>query len=190
MGSDSLAASVSYLKPLKRDRRVNAWTQATLQARHIEQDWTDTGGYADNVVVLRGALNADVSAPGRSSNVFAQVSAGQRGKPGSQPGRALARRRVAPVREAQCPRRALSRPRPWAGLFLSADGQWSPNRLLSSEEFVVGGAPYGRGYNYAEIGGDQGWPGRLSCAPASAPSAAPSASCRATASSMWARCGI
>ena len=45
---------------------------------------------------------------------------------------------------------------PWAGLYLAADGQWSPHRLLSSEEFVVGGAPYGRGYNYAEIGGDQG----------------------------------
>lgn len=157
VGSASVAASVSYLKPLKRDRRVNAWTQATVQARHIEQDWTDTGGYADNVVVLRGAVNADLSAPGRSSNLFAQVSAGQRGKPGSQPGEGLSRadasRQFVKLNVHATHYRDLG---PWAGLYLSADGQWSPHQLLSSEEFVVGGAPYGRGYNYAEIGGDQG----------------------------------
>lgn len=160
VGSDSLAASVSYLKPLKRDRRVNLWTQATLQARHIEQDWTDTGGYADNVVVLRGAVNADLNKPGRASNLFAQVSAGQRGEPGNQPGEGLSRadasRRFVKLNIHGSHYRDLG---PWAGLYLSADGQWSPNRLLSSEEFVVGGAPYGRGYNYAEIGGDQGLAG-------------------------------
>lgn len=157
VGSESLSASVSYLKPLKRDRRVNAWTQATLQARHIEQDWTDTGGYADNVVVLRGALNADVTTPGKSSNLFAQVSAGQRGQPGVKPNEGLSRadasRQFVKVNVHGSHYRDLG---PWAGLFVTADGQWSPHRLLSSEEFVVGGAPYGRGYNYAEIGGDQG----------------------------------
>ncbi len=157
VGSQSVAASVSYLKPVKRNRRVNAWAQATLQARHIEQDWTDTGGYADNVVVLRGAFNADTNGPGRSSNLFAQVSAGQRGQPGSQPGEGLSRadasRRFVKVNVHGSHYRDLG---PRTGLFLSAQGQWSPDRLLSSEEFVVGGAPYGRGYNYAEIGGDQG----------------------------------
>ena len=157
VGSESLTASVSYLRPVKRDRRVNAWTQATLQARHIEQDWTDTGGYADNVVVLRGAINADLSAPGRSSNLFAQVSAGQRGKPGVQPGEGLSRadasRQFVKLNLHGSHYRDLG---PWAGIFLAADGQWSPHTLLSSEEFVVGGGPYGRGYNYAEIGGDQG----------------------------------
>ena len=157
VGSQSLSASLSYLQPLARDRRVNVWTQATLQARHIEQDWTDAGGYADDVVVLRGALNADVTRPGESSNLFAQISAGQRGRPGAGPEEGLSRadasRQFVKVNVHAAHYRDLG---PWAGLFLTADGQWSPHRLLSSEEFVVGGAPYGRGYNYAEIGGDQG----------------------------------
>lgn len=160
VGSESLAASVSYVRPLQRSRKLNTWAQATAQARHIEQDWTDTGGYADNVVVLRGALNADVTAPGRASNLFAQVSAGQRGKPGLQPGRGLSRadasKTFVKVTAHASHYRDLG---PWAGIYLSADGQWSPHRLLASEEFVVGGAPYGRGYNYAEIGGDSGLAG-------------------------------
>lgn len=43
-----------------------------------------------------------------------------------------------------------------AGVYLAADGQWSPDRLLLSEEFAPGGLPYGRAYNYAEISGDSG----------------------------------
>ena len=39
---------------------------------------------------------------------------------------------------------------------LSAMGQWSPDRLLSSEEFSIGGSRFGRGYDFSEITGDEG----------------------------------
>ena len=39
---------------------------------------------------------------------------------------------------------------------LAFAGQWSANPLLSYEEFVVGGEQFGRGYDFAEISGDDG----------------------------------
>ena len=41
-------------------------------------------------------------------------------------------------------------------LFLSGEGQYSPDALLASEEFSVGGEVYGRAYDSGEIAGDSG----------------------------------
>ncbi len=41
-------------------------------------------------------------------------------------------------------------------LFLSLNGQFSNNKLLSLEEFRIGGEAFGRGYNPAELSGDNG----------------------------------
>ncbi|WP_309643022.1 POTRA domain-containing protein, partial [Phenylobacterium sp.] len=45
LGSESWTASLGYFHPLKRGRKVNIWSQLTAEARHIEQDWSDVGGY-------------------------------------------------------------------------------------------------------------------------------------------------
>jgi hemolysin activation/secretion protein len=44
-------------------------------------------------------------------------------------------------------------------LMLSAAGQYSPDALLASEEFAVGGPSFGRAYDSGEIVGDKGWSG-------------------------------
>lgn len=41
-------------------------------------------------------------------------------------------------------------------LYAAAQGQYAFNRLLSSEEFGVGGSQYGRGYDPSEIAGENG----------------------------------
>lgn len=41
------------------------------------------------------------------------------------------------------------------GVTLGMTGQWSSDRMLSSEEFSAGGRSYGRGYDSGEITGDQ-----------------------------------
>jgi len=46
-------------------------------------------------------------------------------------------------------------------MLLSAAGQYSPDTLLSSEEFSVGGGQFGRAYDSGEIAGDQGISGAL-----------------------------
>lgn len=45
---------------------------------------------------------------------------------------------------------------PGLNLYLAAQGQISANKLLSSEEFGVGGSQWGRGYDPGEITGDHG----------------------------------
>ncbi len=42
-------------------------------------------------------------------------------------------------------------------LFASSAWQYSFSHLLASEEFTVGGSEFGRGYDFSEVSGDQGW---------------------------------
>ena len=51
----------------------------------------------------------------------------------------------------------LQRVLPGLSILTSAIGQWSANTLLSAEEFGVGGAQFGRGYDPSEITGDHGF---------------------------------
>ncbi|MCJ7601493.1 MAG: hypothetical protein MUO63_08310 [Desulfobulbaceae bacterium] len=46
-------------------------------------------------------------------------------------------------------------------LLIAATGQYAPHSLLSSEEFSLGGAQFGRGYDQSEINGDYGAAGKL-----------------------------
>jgi hemolysin activation/secretion protein len=153
VGSDSWSANLSWLHPLWRSRRVNSFAQLTLNARQVEQDWTGGGQYKDEVVALRGMISATVLDQGQSTNVWAQVSAGQRGDSAAQLSRPDASRQFTKINAHAAHYRDLSK---HTGLYLSADGQYSKDRLLASEELIVGGAPYGRGYSYAAIGGDRG----------------------------------
>jgi hemolysin activation/secretion protein len=55
----------------------------------------------------------------------------------------------------------LQRITPEVNLFVAATGQWASAPLLSSEEFGVGGASFGRGYDSSEIIGDEGVAGKV-----------------------------
>ncbi len=46
-------------------------------------------------------------------------------------------------------------------LYAAVRGQFSNDRLLSAEEFGVGGGLFGRGYDSSEITGDRGYAGKL-----------------------------
>ncbi len=49
---------------------------------------------------------------------------------------------------------------PWSAYF-AASGQWSPDTLVASEEFAIGGAEFGSAYDSAELTGDSGAAGRV-----------------------------
>lgn len=46
-------------------------------------------------------------------------------------------------------------------LYTSVEGQWSPTRLLSSEEYGLGGAYFGGAFDYSELTGDSALAGRV-----------------------------
>ena len=156
IGSDSWSANLSYLKPLWRNRRINSFAQLSVNAREVKQDWNTGGQYQDKVVALRGMISATFTEPGESTNIWAQVSAGKRDGVANQLSRFDAGRNFSKLNAHAAHYRDLGE---HTGLYLSADAQYSPDRLLASEEFIVGGAPYGRGYSYASIGGDNGFVG-------------------------------
>ena len=154
VGGESWAATLGYLHPLWRSRRVNVWTQIAASKRGVDQDWTTAGSYRDEVVALRGMISATFTPPGRSTNLFAQVSTGEReNQAAAFLSRADASKDFSKLNLHASHYRDIGKN---AGIYLAADGQWTRDRLLASEEFIAGGAPYGRGYNYAEISGDRG----------------------------------
>lgn len=46
-------------------------------------------------------------------------------------------------------------------LFISAAGQLADGTVPSSEEFTLGGAKFGRAFDYGELSGDEGWAASL-----------------------------
>lgn len=161
VGNESRAASLRLAQPLVRDRRQSLWAAVTLDARHVEQVFRNGAAYSDDLRVVRGSLQADRATAGSSLSGFVQLSRGLKGlgatdHPGSGHSRFDADGAFWKVNVGASHYRDVGKR---AGLYLAADGQWTPDRLLLSEEFAPGGLPYGRAYNYAEISGDSGLAG-------------------------------
>ena len=156
-GTDSSQLSLRLSDPLVRSRTHSLWAAIAFDARHVVESTTRSGGYSDNLRVLRAAVTDDRGHAGASTDLFAQVSVGLGGLGASPVGPGRSRSGAGgdfwKVNLHASHYRDLG---PKAGLYLSADGQWTPDPLLLSEQFAVGGAPYGRAYNYSEITGDRG----------------------------------
>lgn len=155
-GSQSVALRLAH--PLVRERKRSVWATVTLDARHVEQSFRNGGAYDDNLRVARVGLQADRGGGGSTTGGYVQVARGLEILGATKtPGRANSRFDADggfwKVNAGASHYRDLGRR---AGLYLAADGQWSADRLLLSEEFAPGGLPYGRAYNYAEISGDSG----------------------------------
>jgi hemolysin activation/secretion protein len=158
VGNESRAGSFRIAHPLIRGRRQSLWAALAFDARHVEQTFRNGAAYEDDLRTVRASLQADTGAGASSTSGFVQVSRGL-DILGASNSAGLGRSRFDADAQFWKFNAAATHYRDVgsrAGLFLSADGQWSPDALLLSEEFAPGGLPYGRGYNYAEISGDSG----------------------------------
>jgi hemolysin activation/secretion protein len=162
IGGDSWEATLGLQKLWAIGRRLRVWAGLTADERHIEHHWTPTYGYTDEVFALRGRLEATHAAPGQASNVFAQLSAGERRDARGDGSRFLSRtdaeKQFWKINAHASHYRDLGA---HAGIYAAVDGQWTPDRLMTSEGFALGGAPYGRGYDYATLLGDRGVAGTV-----------------------------
>ncbi len=161
IGGDVQALSVRYEYPLHRGRAAGLWLGAAFDLHHAENDWASGGGYADELRVARFSLRGFLDEGGRASTAFARASFGLDFLGAS--GRSLVRRsrydadaEFVALNFHASHYRDLSR---YVGVYASIDGQWADRPLLLSEEFAVGGLPYGRAYNPGEISGDHGLAG-------------------------------
>ncbi len=158
VGNESRAGSLRLAVPLARGRRASLWAAAVAEVRHVEQVYMNGAAYADDLRIVRGSLQADRGSASSSTSAFVQVSRGldllgATDRVGAGNSRFDADGQFWKVNVGATHYRDLGAK---AGVFLSADAQWAPDRLLLSEEFAPGGLPYGRAYNYAEISGDSG----------------------------------
>lgn len=156
--AESQALQVRLAYPLVRRRDTSLWAALALDARHVEQAFTGGAEYADELRVVRASLQASRSAPSRTSNLSVQVSRGL-GAFGASRSEGIHRSRFDADAQFWKINAGLSHFHELAkrtGLYLSIDGQWTPDAVLASEAFAPGGSAYGRAYNYAEISGDRG----------------------------------
>ncbi len=159
LGNESQSASLRLSVPVVRQRDRSLWAAATAEARRVEQNWANAD-YEDEILVARASLSGDRDWSGGYTTGFAQVSRGFGGFGGEPPdGRTRwdAGARFWKLNLYGSHYRDIGRK---AGVFVSASGQWSPDPLLSSEEFSAGGLPVGRAYDYGEIMGDRGLAGQ------------------------------
>lgn len=165
--SDTETASrrlvVGATHPVIRRRDSSLWVSLNFDALHTKEDRFQQTSYEDELRVLRPSLYyyfADGWRGENGLNLEASFGLPALGASPSGPERSRA--------DADTSFRKL-RLDAWRsqGLFGSwslygqAAGQMSNDPLLSSEEFALGGARFGRGYDPAVISGDRGAAGSL-----------------------------
>jgi hemolysin activation/secretion protein len=160
-GGSSWEATLGLDKLWTLGRQAQAYASLLLDRRQVEHRWSPAAAYRDDILALRGRVGYGEAKAKQSAGGFVQLSAGtvERPGPGARPlSRPDASRQFVKVNAHAQHYRDIGK---HAGVFVAADAQWSPSRLPLSEDFFVGGAPYGRGYNYAALAGDKGVAGTI-----------------------------
>lgn len=158
--SDGVFLQAGLRYPLLRTRPRSAWLGLSFDYRRSMEENNTGPTFEDTLSVLRGRL--DYSADdnwGGQNFATAEVSQGLSILNASRPGDTVLSRadgegqftkaHVTLYRYQQLVGDAL-------GLILQASGQKSSAPLLSAEEFSLGGARFGRAYEYSELTGDSG----------------------------------
>lgn len=159
LGNRSSRGSLELSYPWVRTRAANLWLNGALEAISQIQDQYGTRNYDDELRVARAGTVADLTdsldgynslkltyshgldilgASGPNSNDVSRTD-----------GQATFNKVYAEVRRNQPFLKS------WA-LDLKMAGQWADDRLLSAEEFYLGGSRYGRAYDPGEISGSDG----------------------------------
>ncbi|WP_422364457.1 ShlB/FhaC/HecB family hemolysin secretion/activation protein [Pyruvatibacter mobilis] len=158
-------ASLQLSYPVIRAREQALWVNGQLDIRSAREKTRFGEVFDENLVVLRGSISgmATDGLGGRTYATF-KVSKGVRLLNSAKKGDPLLSRRDADPQAASL-ELSLSRHQPiiddWLSLTLSGRAQRATGPLVSSEEFSLGGARYGRGYEYGELTGDDGIAGSV-----------------------------
>jgi hemolysin activation/secretion protein len=158
--SYAFTAGVSH--PLIRSRRENLFVNADATIRDSDLNSLGTGLSHDKTRVVGVAASYDfvdfTSAINRMDLRYARgigIATDVEAKPRS-------RANGKPVFDKVTSRLSRIQPvwGPWS-VQATAAGQYSPDPLVASEEFALGGADFGSAYDSAELTGDSGAAGRL-----------------------------
>jgi hemolysin activation/secretion protein len=150
-------ASLTISHPVIRQRKMSLWADAGFEARDVEEERLGAPAYEDKLRIAFAGANFQKDFWNGTSAVSGRVSRGMNVLGASMDGNSLSRpdadgvftKFTGHVSRYQNIGKTF-------GLYMAASAQASDGPLLASEEFSLGGARYGRAYDYGEITGDDG----------------------------------
>jgi hemolysin activation/secretion protein len=150
-----IAFSISH--PLIRRRKMSLWGNVGIEGRNIEEQELGVPQYDDKLRVFYASANFKKEHWNGVTSVSGRVNKGLNMLGASNGGASLSR----PDADGAFTKfnTQISRYQNIGkvfGLYASFAGQTSLDPLLASEEFSLGGARYGRAYDYGELTGDDG----------------------------------
>lgn len=160
--SNSWRASVTVSHPVIRGRAKNLNVYGVLNTSRQKQHDFGVFDYEDRLQVLRGAAEIyyeDDMQGANYANIWLSRGLGLNDVPGDAQRSRSGGRPVFTKLYARTERRQLFTDN-WA-LKVSVAGQVADQRLLSNEEFSLGGYLFGRGYDGGEISGTHGAAGSI-----------------------------
>lgn len=154
---ERLSAAIWY--PIIRSRQENLWIRATFEYRNFHEESLGRTSTNDRLRVLRGrisywrdgVLNGTILAAFEMSkglNILGESTTGSNDLSRFDGESDFLKAHLELTRDQNV----------YKGFWIqaSAMGQLANDRLLSSEEFSLGGSQFGRGYDFSEITGEKG----------------------------------
>lgn len=159
----SWMASVGLARPLQRTVRSSLWIDASMSLRQLRQQRAGNLSRRDRLAVARVGLAGTARIAGGTVQSRVTVSRGLPILGASRMGDPMSSGRdadgifTAATFSAQWSRPIAGK----LGTMVAVRSQIADRPLLVSEEIGLGGARFGRGYDYSERSGDQGAMGYL-----------------------------
>lgn len=148
--------SIQFSHPIVRQRKLSLWGNIGFEGRDIEEEQLGAPQFEDKLRIIHGSANYQHDHWNGLTSVYARLSHGLNmfdAASGASLSRPDADGGFTKL-EGQITR--YQNIGNTFGLYASVAGQFSDQPLVASEEFSVGGARYGRAYDYAELTGDDG----------------------------------
>jgi len=163
--SGSTSGDIALRYPLIRTRGTSLWIGGKLSAREAHEKNEFGTVFEDSLRVLRGSVDYTLSDEfGGQNYVTLEVSQGLTLAGGSRRGDSALSRPDAGGAFTKAKLEAYRHQDLFGtgfALVLQASAQKSADPLLSAEEFSLGGARFGRAYQYGELTGDDGLAGSV-----------------------------
>jgi hemolysin activation/secretion protein len=152
---------IGVTHPLLRSRSRSLWAGVSFDALRSAEDRFGTVSSRDNLRVLRAISYLVQADPWGGENTLSfegsyGLDAFGASPQGSERSRDDASGRFAKLRVDAARTQRLMGP---VSAHLALSGQTASRPLLSSEEFSLGGARYGRAFDPSELSGERGWAG-------------------------------
>jgi len=160
---DVKRVSLRLSHPFIRSRNLSLWANLGLDVRNLRGEQFGVTVYDERLRLLSGSLSLRQDAWNGTNNLYTEITGGLGGLGASDIGDALLSRIDAHPQflKAELLVSRYQNIGQMFGLYVALAGQISADPLPASEEFAVGGAEFGRAYDYWAISGDHGVSGQV-----------------------------